>query len=91
MKLRSIADSAAAVRGSRLDHGWSQAELARLSGVSRKWISEFETGKGTAEFVLVLRVLETLGLVISLGPGAPPAPGPDRVDLDALLDEYRAE
>jgi y4mF family transcriptional regulator len=66
MKVHSAADVAAAIRGRRLDHGLSQAELANRSGVSRKWISEFETGKETAEFALVIRVLEALGLGLDL-------------------------
>ena len=66
MRVYSVADVAAAVRGRRLDRGLSQSELAERCGVSRKWISEFEAGKATAEFALVLRVLEELGLMIEL-------------------------
>jgi len=66
MRVHSVADVAAAVRGRRLDNGLSQSELARRSGVSRKWVSEFEAGKTTAEFALVLRVLEELRLKIDL-------------------------
>ncbi len=66
MKVRSIADVAAAVRGRRLDRGLSQSELAKRSGISRKWISEFEAGKTTAEVALVIRVLEALGLSLDL-------------------------
>lgn len=66
MRVYSMADVAAAVRGRRLDRGLSQSELAQRCGVSRKWISEFEAGKTTAEFALVLRVLEGLGLVMEL-------------------------
>lgn len=66
MRVRSPADVAAAIRGRRLDLGLSQAELANRSGVSRKWISEFETGKDRAEFALVIRVLEALGLGLDL-------------------------
>jgi y4mF family transcriptional regulator len=93
--LRSVADFAAAIRGTRLDRGLSQADLARLSGVSRKWISEFEVGKSTVELSLVLRVLEALDLDMSLsaspGPAASPETDPDHLDLDVWLEEYRAE
>jgi HTH-type transcriptional regulator/antitoxin HipB len=93
MNLRSVADFAAAIRGTRLDRGLSQADLARLSGVSRKWISEFETGKSTVELSLVMRVLEALGLdmslSVSLRPGGPRETDLDHLDLDALLEEYR--
>jgi HTH-type transcriptional regulator/antitoxin HipB len=67
MRVHATADVAATVRGRRLDCGLSQSELARDSGVSRKWISEFESGKTTAEFGLVIRVLEALGLSLDLG------------------------
>lgn len=92
MKIQSIRDLAAAVRGQRKDLGLSQAELAARSGVSRKWVYEFEGGKPTAELRLVLRVIDALGLTLDLGydEGAP-VPEQDGVDLDALLDEHRAE
>lgn len=66
MRVHSMADVAAAVRGRRLDRGLSQSELAQRSGISRKWISEFEAGKATAEFALVIRVLEALELSLDL-------------------------
>jgi HTH-type transcriptional regulator / antitoxin HipB len=87
MTIRSIRDLAAAVRGRRKDLQMSQAELAGLAGVSRKWIYEFEHGKPTAEFGLVLRVLDELGLDLELRP--PAAKPASAVDLDALLDEHR--
>jgi HTH-type transcriptional regulator / antitoxin HipB len=106
MRIRSINDVSAAVRGRRLDMRLSQSGLAERSGISRKWISEFESGKSTAEFALVLRVLEALGLCLELTgtPSAPlmsacstlsasaeVSPAPDSpVDLDALLEEYQA-
>jgi y4mF family transcriptional regulator len=70
MRVHSIADVAATVRGRRLDRGLSQSELAKASGISRKWISEFESGKTTAEFALVIRVLEVLGLSFCLNEGS---------------------
>lgn len=89
-----MSDFAAAVRGRRLDRGLSQSELAQRIGVSRKWISEFEAGKPTVEFALVMRVIEELGFSIDLGddPSAAattPASDPGVVDLDALLAEHR--
>ncbi len=93
MTIRSIRDLAAAVRGRRKDLGMNQAGLAERAGVSRKWIYEFEAGKPTAEFGLLLRVLDALGLDLELmsrsdvglsGRG-------DTVDLDALLEEHRGQ
>jgi len=69
----------------------SQAELARRAAVSRKWIYEFEAGKPTAEFGLLLRVLDALDLDLELGARseATVSARGDAIDLDALLDEHR--
>lgn len=96
MRVRSIADVASAVRGRRLDRGLSQSELARSIGVSRKWISEFEAGKPTAEFGLVMRVLEELGLSLDLYEETDITESPLTVtrttlNLDKLLEEHRAD
>jgi len=91
MTIRSIRDLAAVVRGRRTDLGMNQAQLAERAGVSRKWIYEFEAGKPTAEFGLLLRVLDELGLAVELTPRpeSDQSAGGDTVDLDALLDEHR--
>ncbi len=67
------------------------AQLAERAGVSRKWIYEFEAGKPTAEFGLLLSVLDELGLALELTPRpeTDPSARGDTVDLDALLDEHR--
>ncbi len=95
VRVRAIRDVAATVRGRRQDLGLSQAELANRTGVSRKWIYEFEAGKPTAEFGLVLRVLEALGLGLVLSENAvaghrPSSDRPAGVDLDQLLDDLQA-
>jgi HTH-type transcriptional regulator / antitoxin HipB len=91
LTIRSIHDLTAAIRGRRTDLGMSQAELAKRTGVSRKWIYEFEAGKPTAEFGLLLRVLDALGLGIELAPSDRTADAAEAtVDLDAVIDEYRA-
>jgi transcriptional regulator with XRE-family HTH domain len=89
-----------------MDLKLSQSVLAARTGISRKWISEFEAGKPTAEFALVIRVLEGLGLRLELdidpgshaaatSPGTSDATEPQRahtpVDLDAFLEGYRTE
>ncbi len=92
--ITSIRDIAAVVRGRRLNLGLSQAEVARIAGVSRQWVSEFESGKPTAELGLVIRLLEALRLSVILaerdadGRTSPPSAS-SPVDLDVLLDDYR--
>lgn len=85
MKITSARDLAAAVRGRRIALALSQAELAKKAGVSRPWLSKVEAGKPTAEFGLIVRLLEALGLTLQLTDG-----GKDTttVDLDSLLDDY---
>lgn len=90
MRIRSIRDLAALVRGRRKDLGLSQAELADRAGVSRKWIYQFEAGKPTAELRLILRVLDVLGLVLDATYGEQAAADQPTGDLDALIDEHRA-
>ncbi len=86
MKIRSIRNLAAAVRGRRRDLGLTQAELAVRAGVSRKWVYEFEAGKPTAELRLILRTLDVLGLTLELGYQEESR----ETNLDSLIEEHRA-
>ena len=88
MRAVSIADLGDTVRGRRIDLEWSQGELARRSGVSRKWVVEFEAGKGTAQLVMLLRVLDALALDLDIVPQeAGLVEG--TVDLDAIIEAQR--
>jgi HTH-type transcriptional regulator / antitoxin HipB len=88
MRVSSIRDVSAAVRGRRRDLGLSQAKLADRAGVSRKWVSEFEAGKPGVELGHVLAVLDELGLVMDIRGSSEDTP---RVDLDAILEELRPD
>lgn len=95
-----------AARSKRVALGLSQSQLAIQAGVSRKWLSEFERGKTAAELGLVLRLLNGLGLEIAVTPSIHPIETANSsekkhktgtktsastlVDLDKLLNEYRA-
>ncbi len=84
--------------------GLSQSQLASQTGVSRKWLSEFERGKTAAELGLVLRLLNGLGLEIAVTQGLPKTETEKSrkmdhktetksetstlVDLDKLLNQY---
>jgi len=90
MQIKSIRDLASTVRGRRQDLGLSQAEIAARAGVSRDWVNQIEAGKPKAEFGLVLRLLDALGLQLDTVPRDQGGHLSTRgsVDLDALLDEY---
>lgn len=86
MRIASARDLGYLIRQSRQDRGQTQTELAAEAGVSRRWLSNLEAGKATAEFGLVLRTLYALNLGLNV---TPIGPGPGKIDLDELLDELR--
>lgn len=86
MRLRTINDIAAAVRGRRVARGQSQAELAVLAGVSRKWLVDLEAGKSSVEMGLILRVFDALDLALAADDAIE---DPSATMLDDLLLEYR--
>jgi HTH-type transcriptional regulator/antitoxin HipB len=88
MRLASISNVAAVVRGRRAELRLSQDELASRSGVSRKWVVQLEAGKATAEMGLVLRVFDALGLAIEVTTEIKPA-GTGGDALDAIIEEHR--
>lgn len=51
---------------SRKTKGYSQQEFADLAGVGRRFVSDLENGKPTAEIGKVLQVLTALGLDLEL-------------------------
>ena len=96
MRVTVARDLGLAVRGRRRELGLSQADLATASGVSRKWLSEFEQGKPTVELGILLRVLHALQMELTVAPLTeedPQQAGPsskERLDLDEILDELDA-
>lgn len=90
MRIRTASDLAAVARGRRLDLSWTQAQTAGRAGVSRKWLSDFETGKATVDLAAVLRLLDVLDIILDAGSnsGAATPPGQGPVDLDDHLDRY---
>lgn len=53
------------VRAARQSRDLSQADLAELAGVGRKWVLELEHGNSGARLDHVLSVIEVLGLELS--------------------------
>lgn len=94
MEIRTPQDLGAAVRGRRHALKLSQTKVAEAAGVSRPWLTEFESGKPTVELGRVLSVLDALALTLDLRtPDETPAgttrsrPG-ELADLDSLIEEY---
>ena len=91
MKVKTVLDIAALARKRREDLGWAQIRLAEAVGVGREWIIDFEKGKPSVEWGLVLRTLKELGLEIDLAESQRPhASGADS-DLSAILDRNRRQ
>ncbi len=67
-KIVDVAQIGTAIRHKRREIGMRQSELAALSGVGTRFLSELENGKTTAEVGKALRVLQRLGLDLWLEP-----------------------
>ena len=66
ISIRSSEQLGDAVARSRKTKGYSQQEFADLAGVGRRFVSDLENGKPTAEIGKVLQVLTALGLDLEL-------------------------
>ena len=60
VSLRSAGEVGSALRAIRLRRGLTQAEVADAAGVSRKWVSNAEGGKASADVGLVVAFLRAL-------------------------------
>lgn len=85
-RIGTISQLAGAIKGRRTELGMTQADVAASAGVSRPWVGQLEAGKASAELGLTLRVLDVLGLAITVE-----ATGPDQAadELDELMAEYQ--
>jgi HTH-type transcriptional regulator/antitoxin HipB len=68
MRLSNADELGRYVRNQRKAAGLTQTVLAGRAGVSRRWISDLETGKSTAEVGLVFRVIAALGVFLDVRP-----------------------
>ena len=62
--------------------GKTQVEVAAAAGIGRKWLSQVENGKATAEIGLVLRLVHVLGWEIEL------VAAPPREDLRSMIAAF---
>lgn len=78
----------ARVRALRNEHTWTQAELARRTGLSARFLVELEKGEGNISVVRLAEIAQALGVSLAtllggLGPVA------DEADVLAALDPVR--
>jgi HTH-type transcriptional regulator/antitoxin HipB len=97
MNIRTALELGAAIRERRRHLNLDQEELAKIVGVSRKWVIDVEKGKTRAEVGLILRTLDALGISVSLDTTETGASGvinaPDAIvtpDIDSVLDRTRS-
>ncbi|HSS41907.1 MAG TPA: helix-turn-helix domain-containing protein [Solirubrobacterales bacterium] len=64
--IRDALDLGVRIRERRLEQRLTQGELADVSSVSLRFISELERGKETAQYAGIQRVLASLGLDLYL-------------------------
>ena len=53
------------IQQSRLQQGFSQRELAKMLGVSQRWVWEMEQGKQGLLMERLFKVLEKTGVILS--------------------------
>jgi y4mF family transcriptional regulator len=73
MRVRNARDLGLYLRDQRREAGLTQQQLADQALVSRRWLSDLESGKPSAEVGLVLKVVAALRLSVDLQPAPEPA------------------
>ncbi len=53
------------LRSSRLQHGWSQKELASKLGKPQSYVSKYEMGERRIDFIETIRIARVLNLDIT--------------------------
>jgi transcriptional regulator with XRE-family HTH domain len=71
-------------RQRRQDLGLSQEELAGRAGVTRQWLTRFETAKGDAALSKVMRVLRELDLHLEIETKRSRGAGPDATRVGGM-------
>jgi y4mF family transcriptional regulator len=85
VRIGHASDIGRCVRSERRRLGFTQTQLCDAAQVSRRWLSDLEAGKATAEIGLVLRVMHALDLRLDVSPARS---RPDQIDLDDILAAY---
>lgn len=72
IRITTVEELAGAVRRARKERGWTQAQLASHSLVSRDLVNRLERGSGRVEVAKVLDILAALGLLTVIEPRRAP-------------------
>lgn len=88
MLIRTTRDLGHLIRDRRSQMGLTQASLADIVGVSRKWIVEVEAGKRSADISLILRTVKALGLDLDVRDRVT-SPRTDGPDLDRIIERSK--
>jgi HTH-type transcriptional regulator / antitoxin HipB len=93
MHIKTAKDLGAAIKQARTLRRMSQAELAKVLGVSQPRISEIERGSTGVAAGLILRILHALDFTLAIMPADTAEGGPrlamgqpEFVDLDAIAN-----
>jgi HTH-type transcriptional regulator/antitoxin HipB len=91
MQVATAADVGRLVKAARTRRAMSQADLAAVAGVSRRWLVDLEAGKPRAQLDLALRVLAVLGVQLHTDAPEMPSTSPaSTTSSDVDLDEHLA-
>jgi HTH-type transcriptional regulator / antitoxin HipB len=88
VRVLTVRDIGAVVRGRRQELGMTQAVLAGRAQVGREWLVGLERGKQRTEMGHILRVLSVLALELDIAPAPADRDRPGS-ELDAILDRHR--
>jgi len=66
MTIKTVADIGLLIKETRKKQGLTQIELAQLTNVGARFLSDLENGKETCEIGKALKVLSNLGIKVSL-------------------------
>lgn len=69
MILKTVKDIGNLVKETRKKQNFTQIELAQLSNVGTRFLSDLENGKPTCEIEKVLKVLSNLGIKLEVSNG----------------------
>ena len=66
MQIKTIEDIGKLVKETRKKQGFTQVQLAQLSNVGTRFLSDLENGKQTCEVGKMLKVLANLGIKLEV-------------------------